>query len=84
MEKGKVSLVEHSTLWEKYARQTIVELKEIFGIYALDIQHIGSTAIQGIKAEPIIDIVFGVKTLSDVASFKDKLEDRNYISTIKR
>ncbi|MHC5352972.1 GrpB family protein [Myroides sp. LJL115] len=79
LEKGKVELLEHSQGWKQYARETIIELKEIFGHCALDIQHIGSTAIPGIKAKPIIDIVVGVKTLSDVAGFREKLEEKNYI-----
>lgn len=79
LEKGKVELLEYSPKWEQYAREAIIELKEIFGHCALDIQHIGSTAIQGMKSKPIIDIVVGVKTLSDVVSFRDKLEDKNFI-----
>lgn len=32
----------------------------------MDIQHIGSTAIQQIKAKPIIDIVVGIKSFYDL------------------
>lgn len=40
------------------AVQTIKTLKSILGDDAVDIQHIGSTAISVIKAKPIIDIVW--------------------------
>ena len=42
----------------------------------MDIEHIGSTAIAGIAAKPIIDIVVGVQTLDDVQKFdKHKLKE---------
>ena len=42
------------------AKEIIVKLKDIFGDVATDIQHVGSTAIRGIKAKPIIDIAVSV------------------------
>lgn len=66
LKKGKVELLDHSVMWKQYARETIVELKEMFDHCAIDIQYIGSTAIQGIEAKPIIDILVGVNNLRDV------------------
>ena len=50
-------------------------LRAIFGPLAADIQHIGSTAIPGIKAKPIIDIAAGVYSLDDLAPALAALEN---------
>lgn len=71
LKRGEVSIVDHQLDWEKTAASAISELKEIFGDTAIDIQHIGSTAIRNIKAKPIIDIAVGVESfdiLTDVLS----------------
>ena len=41
---------------------------------AIDIQHIGSTAIPAIKAKPIIDIVVGVTDFEEIMSYNEQLQ----------
>lgn len=55
--------------------ETIKNLKEIFGDTACDAQHIGSTAIVGIKAKPIIDIAVGVKSFANLDGVLSFLEE---------
>lgn len=47
--------------------------KSILGDDAIDIQHIGSTAIPAIKAKPIIDIVVGVTDFDKVMLHNEQL-----------
>lgn len=75
LKRGQVELCDHEVLWEVAARNTIRELKSIFGDTALDIQHVGSTAIKTIKAKPIIDIVVGVSSLEELPDRLAKLEE---------
>lgn len=63
LKRGTVSLSPHDPAWAEQARETIDVLREVFGSAAVDIQHIGSTAIEGIQAKPIIDIAVGVKSM---------------------
>lgn len=79
LKRGSVELLEHSDLWEGYAKDIIDELWSIFGNTAIDIQHTGSTAIKGIKAKPIIDIAVGVNSLNEVYKLIDELADNNFI-----
>ena len=72
--KGTIKLCEHETMWEENASQTILLLKQSFGENAVDIQHIGSTAIKRIKAKPIIDIVVGVSDMTQVKIIISSLE----------
>lgn len=78
LKKGTVELFDHTILWTENANETIVELKKIFGNTAIDIQHVGSTAIKNIKAKPIIDIVVGLDELSNLDEFIDKLSLHNF------
>ena len=77
--KDTLELYEHNIMWKEIAKDTIKELKEIFGFIAIDIQHIGSTAINNIRAKPIIDIVVGISNFTDFNSLKEKLAHREYI-----
>lgn len=62
LKRGTVSLSPHDPEWSAQAQKTIGVLQSVFGGSAKDIQHIGSTAIEGIRAKPIIDIAVGVSS----------------------
>ena len=52
---GEVRLENHSPRWQRMFAQELDELWGYFGDTAIRISHIGSTAIDGIEAKPIID-----------------------------
>lgn len=62
LRRGTVAICEHQPEWERVASECVAELRDIFGDMAVDIQHIGSTAIPSIRAKPIIDIAVGVES----------------------
>lgn len=65
----------HDKQGNEIAVQTIKTLKSILGDDAVDIQHIGSTAISVIKAKPIIDIVVGVTDFERIKLHNEQLEN---------
>ena len=73
LERGTVQLEPHDKYLDKTATQTIETLKSILGDDAIDIQHIGSTAIPAIKAKPIIDIVVGVTDFDRIMLHNEQL-----------
>ena len=73
LKRGTVQLEPHDKQWDEAAIQTIKILKSILGDDAIDIQHIGSTAIQAIKAKPIIDIAVGVTDFDKVMLHNEQL-----------
>ena len=75
LKRGTVELQPHQKSWEENADQTISVLKRVLGSAAVDIQHIGSTAIKGICAKPIIDLVIGVHAFEDILSMTSALEE---------
>ena len=86
VKRGTVKLIAHQDEWHKEADRTIKELKHLFGNTAIDIQHIGSTAIPSIHAKPIIDIAVGVCDLNDIKPYVELLRENgsdgwnNYIN----
>lgn len=84
IEPGKAVLFPYSDEYKTIANNTIKNLKNILGNLAVRIEHVGSTAIIGIKAKPIIDIAIGVKNFDDINSIKNTLEKNGfYFSKMK-
>lgn len=73
LKRGTVVLEPHSEEWEVCAAETIAVLKEILGGDAVDIQHVGSTAIKGIAAKPIIDIAVGAENFENIRKHEKEL-----------
>lgn len=73
LKRGTVQLEPHDKQWDEAAIQTIKILKSILGDDAIDIQHIGSTAIPAIKAKPIIDIVVEVTDFDRIMLHNEQL-----------
>lgn len=76
--KGEIVLCEHQIQWELDAKSTIVKLKEILGDISTDIQHIGSTSIENLKAKPVIDIIVGVIDFNKVLSLNSELKNNGF------
>ncbi len=74
LKRGTVALCRHQSEWPAVAQETISELRHIFGHTAVDIQHIGSTAIPAIQAKPIIDLAVGVRRFDDLTDVLPVLE----------
>lgn len=57
---GTVRLREYTPLWAELYRIEAAELRETLGTLALDIEHVGSTAVPGLIAKPILDIAIAI------------------------
>lgn len=64
LKRDHVNLVPHNPEWPRLAQDEIDKLKSILPVSTIiDIQHIGSTAISGLSAKPILDIQIAVPSL---------------------
>lgn len=61
----KVLLVEHDEKWAEEFENVKRTLINIYGENVIDIQHVGSTAIKGIMAKPLLDIAVVFKSITD-------------------
>ena len=64
VEKGKVVLDEYNDEWERIYKEEEKKLNRLIGKYVIKIEHVGSTAIPGLIAKPIIDIGIAVEDLN--------------------
>lgn len=62
----KVELLPHSSAWAVAAEEETSRLLEAFGGSIVAVHHIGSTAIPGIHAKPIVDLLPVARRLSDL------------------
>lgn len=73
LERGRVDLLPHAPEWNYEAVRTINVLKSILGEVIKEAEHVGSTAINNIKAKPIIDIAVAVTDFPNVITCNGKL-----------
>ena len=73
----KVELVPHSAAWEELARGESLRLSEALSNVVV-VHHIGSTAVPGIHAKPIIDLMPVVKSLSELDQQESVLAELGY------
>ncbi|GAA0463807.1 GrpB family protein [Alkalibacillus silvisoli] len=79
LNKGEVKLVRYNPEWPELFQKEKMTLEGLIEAEVLGIEHIGSTAIEGIQAKPIIDILIGLKELDDVQSLGVKrMSEANY------
>jgi GrpB-like predicted nucleotidyltransferase (UPF0157 family) len=72
---GTVTLEEYNSNWNKMFEEEKENLKNIFKDLAIEIEHIGSTSVEGLSAKPIIDIAIGVEKLIDFEKIKDCFQE---------
>jgi GrpB-like predicted nucleotidyltransferase (UPF0157 family) len=65
LEQKAVRLHDPTPLWAELYQQEERRIRAALGVLLVDIQHYGSTAIPGIKAKPILDIMVGLNHFED-------------------
>lgn len=74
-----IELTEHNPEWKDWAAAEMAYLRDMLGEYAVSVNHIGSTAIPGIMAKPIIDILVEIKANADRSVIRNRMEAAGYI-----
>nr|WP_314857627.1 GrpB family protein [uncultured Undibacterium sp.] len=72
--KSNVIIRPYSEEWPRIFEQVRQELLMIFSPEKSQIEHIGSTAIVGLCAKPVIDVLLGTNSLSEIESQIASLE----------
>lgn len=73
LKRGAVALYPHEKAWETEAQATMARLRQILGPVAVEMAHVGSTAIPTIQAKPILDIAVAVDDFDAFLTYEKQL-----------
>jgi GrpB-like predicted nucleotidyltransferase (UPF0157 family)/GNAT superfamily N-acetyltransferase len=74
----KVILSNYSPEWANLFQKEKILISAKLGDKILTVEHIGSTAVPGLGAKPIVDILLGVRKISDADEFIPMMEELGY------
>ena len=73
-----VEVVAHNRTWSEQFRAEAAQLARLFEPEVIAIHHIGSTAIPGIKAKPIIDLLVEVNDIARIDDYNSAMTRLGY------
>ncbi|MCY9024035.1 GrpB family protein [Priestia megaterium] len=79
LERGLVKLEPYNDKWSKLFDKERELLSSQLKDLIVEIEHVGSTSIEGLFAKPIIDIAIGVSTLDVIIKLKEKVKELGYV-----
>lgn len=78
LQRGTVKLEPYNPEWQKLFEAEKSALQKVLGDKFIAAEHIGSTAIPGIKAKPILDLMLAIPGLNDWEWLKEPLAKLGY------
>ena len=78
-----IYLEEYNLKWPLWFEEEAKVLRDILGEKVVQIEHVGSTSVPGLKAKPRIDMVLVVEDSADEASYVPALEEQGYALIIR-
>ncbi|TCN04351.1 GrpB-like predicted nucleotidyltransferase (UPF0157 family) [Bacillus sp. BK006] len=79
VERGLVKLEPYNDKWSKLFDEERELLSSQLNNLIVEIEHVGSTSIEGLFAKPIIDIAIGVSSLDVIIKLKEKVKELGYV-----
>ncbi|HLJ22753.1 MAG TPA: GrpB family protein [Candidatus Acidoferrales bacterium] len=83
IEKRDITIVDYDPNWPKRFEQHANVISNALGAAALQIEHIGSTAVPDLRSKPIIDILVVVSNSADESAYLPQLEASGYILRVR-
>jgi GrpB-like predicted nucleotidyltransferase (UPF0157 family) len=81
---GPVIIVNYDPRWSLVYEEKKLCILGVAGSRILDVAHIGSTAVVGLGAKPIVDIMAGVNGSSDADELLPLLREIGYKDVIRQ
>lgn len=82
-ERRTIRIVDHDPAWAGRFQAERQRIVDALGDRALRVEHIGSTAVPGLAAKPIIDIDLSVADLDDEAAWLPDLLAAGYVLRVR-
>ena len=83
LEPVTVEVVDSDPSWPRRFGELAASVRAALGAKALTVEHIGSTAVPGLAAKPIIDILIVVDDINEEAGFVPPLEDAGFVLRVR-
>lgn len=77
-EKRAIVIADYDPAWAERFEQVKAALHAALGPDARQIEHFGSTAVPGLAAKPIIDVIVTVDDADDEAAYGPRLEEHGF------
>ena len=74
-----VRLLPHNRRWAELAEQEAARIRDAAGPAVIDVHHVGSTAIPGIAAKPILDLIVVSSSLAEFEMARPQIEALGYV-----
>jgi GrpB-like predicted nucleotidyltransferase (UPF0157 family) len=78
-----IVLVDYDPQWPSLFEQAAQQIRDALGDAALEIHHVGSTAVPGLMAKPLIDINLVVADTTAEEEYVPKLEAAGYVLRVR-
>ncbi|WP_135854584.1 GrpB family protein [Halorussus salinus] len=78
LERGTVELSPYCPEWKRRYEAEVERLRSVASDRLLDFEHVGSTAVEGLAAKPVIDLLAVVGSLDEAADLVTTLEAHGY------
>src|SRR5689334_21356938 len=74
-----IRIVDYDPTWPALAAAELRRIKEAIGEAAVRVEHMGSTAVPGLAAKPIIDLQLSVDALKPRERYVEPLQELGYL-----
>ena len=83
LHQGPITLVDYQPEWPLLFAVEADRIRDALGERVIKLEHVGSTAVPGLAAKPVIDIVLAVANSSHERSYVPPLEAAGYVLRIR-
>ena len=82
-EEREVTIVDYDPSWVERFTEERSRIQRALGPSARSVEHIGSTAVPGLAAKPIVDIIVSVDDPNDERTYRTQLEEAGYVLRVR-
>ena len=79
LKKRVIEVVDYDPQWPEAFRKEAQVISTVLAEETIACHHVGSTAVPGLKAKPVIDMVLEVKDVNALDKLNPAMEDIGYI-----
>jgi GrpB-like predicted nucleotidyltransferase (UPF0157 family) len=74
-----IRIVDHRPEWRKQAADELARVAAALGAQAIRLEHVGSTAVPGLAAKPIVDLLVAVQDIRASDHYATPLQQLGYL-----